>query len=280
MMFGPRSPVLPPTPPVGLLLDFTLCIGCRACETSCKEANGLSPEPPAGRLDASNYTVVLQHPSGQFYRRMCMHCESPTCASVCPVKALEKTPEGPVVYHGDRCLGCRYCMMACPFNVPTYEWDHAVPVVRKCILCAGRLAEGERPACAWVCPVGACRFGERERLLELATRRVRNFPERYVDAIYGELEVGGTSVLMLSGVPFTELGMRTDLGEKPLPELTWTVMSKIPNVVITGAILLGGISWIINRRMEIGHERSAEIERLRAEATRDRSEPPDEEHRP
>lgn len=233
-----------------ILLDFTRCIGCQACEEACAKEHGLPPDPPEDRLSWKNFTVVLEK-EGQFYRDMCRHCLEPTCVSVCPVAALKKTELGPVVYHPEICIGCRYCMMACPFNIPKYEWNNPVPVIRKCIMCNERVEAGEETACAWVCPTGAARFGDRDKLLGIAKRRVAAFPDRYVDYIYGESEVGGTNVIMLSGVPFEDLGFRMDLGDKPLAELTWTVMSKIPNIVITGGLLLGGLTWIIQRRMDI-----------------------------
>ncbi|MFH0881421.1 MAG: 4Fe-4S dicluster domain-containing protein [bacterium] len=239
--------------PKAILLDFTRCIGCQACEKACAEQNNLPADPPDDRLSWKNFTVVLEA-QGQYYRRMCMHCLTPTCVSVCPVGALKKTELGPVVYDPYKCIGCRYCMMACPFQVPTYEWNNPIPVIRKCIMCNERVEEGKEPACTWVCPTGASRFGDRDHLLAIAHRRIAAFPDRYVDHIYGEEEVGGTGVIMLSGVPFKDLGFRMDLGEKPLSELTWTVMSKIPNVVITGTILLGGLTWIIQRRMDIERE--------------------------
>ncbi len=249
--------------PYAILLDFTRCIGCGACERECARVNGLPDDPPEDKLDHRNFTVVLKHDSGQYYRRMCMHCEDPACVSVCPVAALEKTDAGPVVYHPDKCIGCRYCMVACPFQIPKYEWHKSIPVVRKCIMCNSRIENGEEPACAWVCPVDACRFGPREKLLAIAKRRVSQMPDRYVDYIYGENEVGGTSILMLSGVPFEDLGFKMDVGEQALPRLTWTVMSKIPNVVITGGIMLGGISWIINRRMDLQKEHMDEVDTLK-----------------
>lgn len=241
-------------PRKALILDFTECIGCGACEESCAQEHGLSPDPPDDRLSHENYTVVLQHESGQYFRRMCMHCNEPTCVSVCPVAALEKTEDGPVIYHPERCIGCRYCMMACPFQIPKYEWGKAVPVIRKCVMCNERVGRGEETACAWVCPTGACRFGEREKLVNLAHRRMDAFPDNYVEYLYGESEVGGTSIMMLSGVPFADLGFPMDLGDVPLPELTRSVMSKIPNIVITGGLILGGITWIIHRRMDIERE--------------------------
>lgn len=250
-----------------LLLDFTRCIGCQACEQACADEHGLTTNPPEDRLTADNYTVVLQH-GNQYYRQMCMHCETPTCESVCPVAALEKTDAGPVIYHPDKCIGCRYCMTACPFQIPKYEWDKPVPAIQKCIMCSERVEEGQETACSWVCPTGACRFGDRDKLIALAHRRMEAFPDRYVQYLYGEHEVGGTGVLMLSGVPFEELGFRMDLGEIPLPDLTWTIMSKIPNVVITGSLILGGISWIINRRMDIEHEN---IQKDKPQSTKDQA---------
>jgi formate dehydrogenase iron-sulfur subunit len=237
----------------GLLIDFTECIGCKACQRACKEVNNL-PGPPGEQLSYADYTVVKQH-GETYYRQMCMHCQTPTCASVCPVGALEKTPEGPVTYDGGKCIGCRYCMVACPFSIPKYEWGKAVPVVRKCIMCADRLKEGKQPACAWVCPMGATRFGKRDRLLEIAKARLARRPERYYPAVFGETEVGGTAVLMISPIAFADLGMRKSLPNEPLPNLTWTILRKIPNIVITGGIVVGGVWWVINRRMELEKEK-------------------------
>jgi formate dehydrogenase iron-sulfur subunit len=152
-----------------------------------------------------------------------MHCESPTCASVCPVGAFRKDPAGPVVYDGTRCIGCRYCIMACPFDVPKYQWDRAVPLVQKCSLCAGRIAGGRGPACAEVCPTGATQFGERPALVAEARKRLAAEPAKYTGRIFGLEEVGGTSVLMLAGVPFGQLGIRAVERREALPLLTWKV---------------------------------------------------------
>lgn len=236
-----------------VLLDFTKCIGCQACERACAQENKLPDDPPDDRLNYKNFTVVLKR-DNQYFRKMCMHCNVPVCVSVCPVAAMEKSPEGPVVYDPGKCFGCRYCMMACPFQVPKYEWDKAIPIVRKCIMCHHRIRRGLQTACAWVCPTAACRSGDRDALLALAKRRIKNFPDRYVPKIYGEKDVGGTGVLMLSAIPFEELGFHTDFGNQALPELTWTVLSKIPNIVVTGGLVLGGLSWIVNRRMTLQEE--------------------------
>ena len=230
----------------GLLLDTTLCTGCGACAAACKEQNSL-PLAIEDRTTAYTWTTV-QSRAGVNVRRMCMHCLTPTCVSVCPVGAMRKTEAGPVVYDAERCIGCRYCVQACPFDVPKYQWDRAIPVVGKCVMCAPRLAKGEPTACASVCPTGATLFGERDALVAEAKRRIATEPGRYVDHVYGLDEAGGTSVLMLSSVPFGALGLRENLPHEPLPGLTWNVLSKVPDIVLLGGTLLYGIYWITKRR--------------------------------
>jgi formate dehydrogenase iron-sulfur subunit len=232
-----------------ILVDTTKCIGCGSCVSACKETNGL-PQNEDMDLTADSFNVV-QSRAGVFVRRFCMHCQDPTCASVCPVGAFKKTASGPVVYEADRCIGCRYCMMACPFNIPKYEWKLALPKVKKCTMCAPRQAQGLPPACVEACPVEASVFGEREELLAEAEKRLRENPSRYVQHIYGKEEVGGTSVLYLSPVPFETLGFPRNVPHDPLPMYTYRVLSKIPNVVTAGALLLGGVWWITNRREEV-----------------------------
>ncbi|MBD3235751.1 MAG: 4Fe-4S dicluster domain-containing protein [Candidatus Eisenbacteria bacterium] len=245
----------------GLLIDFTLCIGCEACMQGCREANDLEVPPPGApppeALNAENYTIVLPHEvNGEtvYVRHLCMHCAEPACVSACPVAALTKRDDGAVVYDGDLCFGCRYCMIACPFHVPRYTWSKAVPVVRKCILCYHRLDEDREPACAAACPTGATRFGPRDLLLRIARERIRTQPERYTDHIYGEHEAGGTDVLMLAPAKFAALGHDAQVPHRALPELTWFVQKRIPWVIVTGSVLLGGIHWVVHRRMQLAKE--------------------------
>lgn len=234
-----------------LLIDLTLCVGCNACQMACKEANHMAePEKEEKSLSATTYTALDEY-DGVFVRRMCQHCEDPTCASVCPVGAFTKMPEGPVVYDVEKCIGCRYCMQACPFQVPRYEWSSTYPRVQKCVLCHERIKQGLPTACSEVCPTGATKFGDRDELLKEAAERLSAEPEKYVQRIYGQKEVGGTSVFYISSVPFENLGFKTNLQTTPLPQLTWNALSKIPGIVTVGGTLLFGIWWITNRREEV-----------------------------
>jgi formate dehydrogenase iron-sulfur subunit len=238
-----------------MLIDLTMCIGCGACQEACKQVNHL-PEGPEDRLSPTAFTA-LQEVNGTYVRQMCRHCVHPTCVSVCPVGAFEKLPEGPVVYDADKCLGCRYCIQACPFQVPRYEWASNFPKVQKCRFCAERVREGRAPACAEICPTGATKFGDRDALIREAHERIAANPGQYVNRVYGVSEVGGTSILYLSSVPFESLGFQTNLTHQALPELTEAVLSKLPGVVSLGGVLLFGVWWITNRRGEVARVEQA-----------------------
>ncbi|MBI4547571.1 MAG: 4Fe-4S dicluster domain-containing protein [Ignavibacteriae bacterium] len=229
-----------------LLIDLTMCIGCNACQEACKKENNL-PEGEEKKLSATAYTTLEEH-DDVFVRRLCQQCIDPTCVSVCPVGAFTKTAEGPVLYDESKCIGCRYCIQACPFQVPRYEWNSTYPRVQKCRFCYDRIKQGLQPACAEACPTGATKFGDRDDLIREAYERIKAEPEKYVDRIYGLQEVGGTSVLYLSSIPFERLGFKTQLETTALPLLTWNALSKIPTVVTVGGVLLYGIWWITNRR--------------------------------
>jgi formate dehydrogenase iron-sulfur subunit len=236
-----------------LLYDATLCIGCKRCEEGCAEHNSLPyNDEVAGEQKQSEhkFTVVLTK-DDKFMRRLCMNCQDPACASACPVAALRKTPAGPVIYEADRCMGCRYCMVACPFSVPRYEWGKVLPKVRKCTMCPDRVEKGLQTACAEACPTGATKFGERDDLITEAEQRIHDNPGNYINHIYGLNEVGGTSVLLLSSVPFEEFGYQSGLANESMPQLTYRVLSKVPDVVTLGGVFLGGVWWITNRRTEV-----------------------------
>ncbi len=240
----------------GMLTDLTECVGCRTCEAACNQANRLpSPAVPFDeksvfdqkrRPTAKAYTVVNRYENPEssgkpVYRKVqCNHCLEPGCASACPVRAYRKTPEGAVLYNKDVCFGCRYCMVACPFSVPAYDYESALdPRIVKCTMCNERVKAGGIPACAQACPVGAITFGKRADLLKLAREKIRQKPDRYVDHVFGDHEVGGTSWLYLAGMPFGKLDFPADLPEKPLIEQTKGFLSAVPLVLILWPALLG-----------------------------------------
>jgi formate dehydrogenase iron-sulfur subunit len=240
----------------GILYDSTRCVECGGCVDACKLKWGL-PEDGTDRLSATTLSALEKH-GAHPVRRQCMHCLEPACASVCPVGALEKTADGPVVYHADRCMGCRYCMVACPFEVPRYEWDSAVPRVRKCVMCFDRLEKGKAPACTLFCPVDAIRSGDRDELLAEAKRRIAEDPDRYHPEVYGEKEAGGTSVMMIAAVPPAKLGLPTNVPAGSLPQRTWQVLSRLPGVVAAGGAFCLGMWWLIERRNKVAAEASLE----------------------
>jgi formate dehydrogenase iron-sulfur subunit len=234
---------------VGILTDLTKCIGCQACVLACKKINELPDDEPVNKLSSSTRTIIEKR-NGVNVRRHCMHCLDPACVSACPVSALEKIKEGPVIYDPNKCIGCRYCLLACPFEIPKYEWDLVLPKVQKCTMCyEKKITKGQEPACTSVCPTGATIFGERNELLDIAYHRIKENPKKYVDHIYGVNEAGGTSVLYLSDIPFDKLGFKQVLDKTTYPKLTWDILSKIPNIVSIGGVALLGTWWIINRRM-------------------------------
>jgi len=173
------------------------------------------------------------------------------------VGALEKTPEGPVIYDSSKCMGCRYCMMACPYGIPRYAWEEPVPYVRKCDMCYDHVRDDEenKPACVEACPEGATKFfRDREKARQEAHDRIRDNPGRYQDKVFGETEVGGTSVIYISDIPLDFLAFKPELGDKPLPELTWAALSKVPPIIAGVGTVMAGAWWIIGRRMKLAEE--------------------------
>ncbi len=250
---------------MAILYDSDRCVGCRACQMACKGWNKLPPESadPEGLYDSPldlsvhTWTLILLgevEEKGKLHRgfvkRQCMHCQYPACVSACPVGALHKTEEGAVIYNATRCIGCRYCMVACPFGVPRFEWEERLPRIRKCTFCADRLEAGLHPACVEACPTGALTFGERNSLIAEAESRIRSNPGKYVNHIYGKEEVGGTSMLYISHIPFERLGLPI-LGPEPVTRLSEAVATYgTPSVAVSVAALLGGLYYWFTRREE------------------------------
>lgn len=255
----------------GMLNDSARCVGCKACQSACKIENKLPMDSTLGDaaqfgqpifdsprdLTENTYTLIQLHQddSGKptFVKRQCMHCVDPACQSACIVGALKKQPTGEVKYDGGMCMGCRYCMVACPFNVPQFEWHKAIPVIRKCTLCSEtKLKEGKPTACATACPAGAIVFGKRQELLALAKQRIKAQPDLYLDHVYGEAEVGGTNVLYLTkkNVSFASLGLPA-FGHKGVAVLTESIQHRIfqyfiPPIAIYS--ILGGVMYFNQKR--------------------------------
>jgi Fe-S-cluster-containing dehydrogenase component len=245
-----------------VLVDTTKCVGCRACEAACAEANQLREPAMAGdekvfatrrATDQRTFTVVNRFEGRggteeRFVKRQCMHCVEPACASACLARALDKTPGGPVVYHPDRCLGCRYCMVACPFDVPKYEYEKAAPFVRKCTFCAERQAGGLEPACTSVCPSGALTFGTRGALLEEAKHRLYAADAKYVPHIYGETEAGGTSWMYISDRPLETLGFKDNIPNVAYSSLAQPALAAVPFILTLFPPFLMGLYTFSQRR--------------------------------
>jgi Fe-S-cluster-containing dehydrogenase component len=224
-----------------VLIDTTYCAGCRSCEEACAEVNGLPEiDPDDSVFDVKRNTSTRQlslvnryeTDNGEIYsKKQCMHCAQPACVSACLTKAMYKTKEGPVIWREDKCMGCRFCMLSCPFDIPKFEYDSNNPSIKKCTMCFSRLTGGEIPACAEVCPSEAIIFGRRSELMRIARERIVNNPDEYYDHIYGEHEAGGTGVLYLSSVPFEQLGFRNDIGNESYPELTTGFLYSVPIIL-------------------------------------------------
>ncbi len=263
-----------------MLYDATLCVGCRACQTACRAWNETHVErDPAGLYDAptdlsaDTWTIInlyvdpdapapaADRSNWSFVKRNCMHCIDPACVSACTVGALQKDPSGPVTYNLDKCFGCRYCMIACPYHVPRYQWWSTVPLVQKCTFCFGyttleggthsknRLAQGLGPSCVESCPTGALTWGTRDQMLAKAHARIAAHPGKYFeDRVYGEHEGGGTLQLVLSRLAFEKLGLPR-LDPKSLPAETAPANAAVPWVVL-GVGGLAGIIYNLRGRQE------------------------------
>lgn len=271
---------------VGILYDATLCIGCQICMVSCKKANNM-PYEHRGSLplwdnpvDLSSKTlnIIKKYENGNkavkdrpvngysFIKRQCMHCFDPSCVSACPASALTKDETtGIVSYNKDACIGCRYCQVACPYNVPKFEWEKPFPQIVKCQMCSHLIVKGNIPACCSACPTGASLFGppidlliESERRMKMEPGTFYNFPVsslssgklqshkagKYIRHVYGKTESGGTQVLLMSGVPFKDLGL-PELPEKSYASIAESIQHTIYKGMILPIILLAGLTFIV-----------------------------------
>jgi Fe-S-cluster-containing dehydrogenase component len=265
---GPENILSPDR--LGVLVDTTVCIGCRNCEWACKTAHDM-PTPPLEsyedaapmqemrRPDESALTVVNKYDNPArpdlptTVKVQCMHCDHPACVSACIVGAISKQADGAVLWDTDMCIGCRYCMVACPFQIPAFEYRKAIqPRILKCDFCTDRRKEGKLPGCVEACPVEALTFGPREELVRVARDKIRRNPDRYLDHIYGEREVGGTSWMYLADRKFEELAFPT-LGQDPAPGVSESIQHGIfayfvPPVSLYA--LLGAVMWTTRHKQD------------------------------
>lgn len=249
---------------MGVLVDTTVCIGCRKCEWACKTAHDLATDPIETYEDRSVYkemrrpddkalTVVNEYANTTSdkvpinVKVQCMHCDKPACVSACIVGAFTKKENGSVNWDTDKCIGCRYCMVACPFQIPAFEFEEALkPDIKKCDFCITRTEKEKLPACIEICPVEAITYGRREDLIKVARDRIKNYPNRYVNRIFGEHEVGGTAWLYLSSRQFEEIGM-PKLGKDPAPGVSEAIQHGIFSYFVPPVslyALLGGVMWL------------------------------------
>jgi len=241
----------------GILYDSTLCVGCQSCEFACAEQYGL-PYPTEAivpgvikKTTDTQRVMMNSYPTSkgdQYARLSCNHCNEPACASACLTRAMLKTEEGPVIWRENKCMGCRSCMISCPFDMPKFEYDNPNPKIQKCRMCYELIKEGEKPACVDVCPPEALLYGKRRDLIEIAKSRICAEPEKYNHAIYGEHEVGGTGLLTIASVPFEELGFRKDLGTTSYPEYNKTFLYSVPAVLLLWPAFLLGLNSSWNER--------------------------------
>ena len=248
----------------GILYDSNQCVGCLGCEAACAEAHGLpvpTDELVAGKRRKTSETRrcvinAFTTEKGEVYvRNQCMHCNEPACVAACLTQAMYKTKEGPVIWRGDKCMGCRYCMVSCPFDVPKFEYHSANPKIQKCDMCYDRIIKREKPVCVEACG-GALFYGTRRELIAEARKRIAENPELYVDKIYGESVAGGTGCLYLSPVPQNELGFDTRIQNSSYPALTKGFLYAVPSVFVLVPTLLLGIykATKSNQHKDVDHE--------------------------
>jgi formate dehydrogenase iron-sulfur subunit len=246
---------------MAILTDITKCTGGEKCVEACRRVNELPEEKPwrwvknIDDLSSARWTTIKRKRDkgrDHFIRQHCRHCLDPSCVSVCIVGAMKKLPEGPVIYDKDICIGCRYCMIACPWEIPRYSWEDSVPYIQKCNFCYERiLKEGKKPACVEACPEGATIFGERDSLLAEAHRRIAEKPGLYIQKVWGEKEFGGTSVLYISDVDIRLTPMDIPVNDtEPIPHRTTKILHQMPLAFCGMAVLMGGLHWVIKRRQQ------------------------------
>ena len=247
-----------------ILVDITKCTGCERCVSACLDTNHLDHQLADNErlmsrdgLSANRFLAIDKVDDGRFARKACMHCVEPSCVSACLVGGLTKTDAGPVIYDASKCIGCRYCMLACPFHIPRYEWDKTFPLIRKCDMCVDRLQQEKQPACVEACPSNVLLFGERDQMLKEAHHWIDSNPDRYLRHVWGEDEFGGTCVLYVSDTDLDKLGWSEQI-LAGIPSLTDPLIEKTPFIGLSVGAGLLAVNWIIQRRMRLAAQQSSE----------------------
>ncbi len=289
---------LPPEA-VGILFDSTLCVGCNACMTACKKANNKLPDYAEGEdiwdkpvdLSPNTLNVIKRFTSGTaenkdvevdgyaFIKRQCLHCIDPSCVTACPVSALVKDNEnGIVTYNKNACIGCRYCQVACPYNIPKFDFNDVYPEIVKCQLCDHLIAEGKVSACCSVCPTGASLFGkvtdlivETRRRLQMVPGELYDFPvtainsgashkykaPEYIPHVYGKEELGGTQVMYMSAVGFENFGLPT-YPKESFVSMSSGIQYAIYKGMVYPLVVLAGLVFMVKKNKQQEEEKAAE----------------------
>jgi formate dehydrogenase iron-sulfur subunit len=243
-----------------ILVDVTKCTGCEKCVEACVKKNNLNleksffdRETSRDGLSADRLLSIKEINQNRFARFSCMHCLEPACVSACIVGGIIKSETGPVIYDPEKCIGCRYCMLACPFHIPRYEWNQIKPFIKKCDMCYDRIKENKLPACVEACPQKAIIFGERYKLLKQAYSTINSNRNKYINHIWGQKEYGGTSILFISDIDLTKMDW-PNTTVTPVPEHTEPLIEKTPAIGLTVGGLLVGLHWILRRKNELAAE--------------------------
>ncbi|MCB9834186.1 MAG: 4Fe-4S dicluster domain-containing protein [Planctomycetes bacterium] len=241
---------------MGMLIDVNMCGGCHECMAACMKKQGFEGDPEQVTKLSATARTILEHAGDYNVRKFCRHCIDPACVGACPAKALVRTDYGAVKYDSDRCMGCRYCMISCPYDIPRYEWDEVAPKIQKCDMCWDRIEAGGIPACAEACPAGATLFGEREELLAEARTRIQDAPEEYLDYIYGEHDNGGYAILMIGPKEIAAVRGGIDFADSSPAAIARGVLKQLPGFAVVGAAALFGIYWFAGRRNRVMAEKA------------------------
>ena len=253
-----------------MLYDVSKCVGCRACQAACRRWNKLPPEPIGyggiydnpDDLSGRTWTLIKFREFGEngekewFFRKyQCMHCTDASCEAVCPTGAISHQGEA-VIINQEWCIGCGYCVQACPFGVPHKDEDEGT--ARKCTFCIDRITQELKPACVEACPAGAIIYGDRAKLIAEGKRRAQILIASGKEKayLYGETELGGLSVMYVLPEPAAVFGL------PETPRLaTANIFTQWLGGIVTAGIIAAVPFWLLfKRRKQIEKEQQSGVE--------------------